>query len=231
MEAKLLIRRKLNNKSGFNLAETLVTVILLTIVLSAVTGGIEAARRAYKNVRLKSDAQMLLATTITEISTEFERARNLELGENNVISSYYSECRGGNAVLENGSDTKGIVISINSGVPVTLVTEGTRGIETLYTKFTSEASDSDEASSTNPNVPYFVEDPDVSAPHSISESEDAESNSEGGPGILVDSTDGSIDKGKSGYIRYTIEVCNHTGEGKDQVLKTETVCVRPVLWQ
>lgn len=199
MKIKSLIRKKINSRLGFNLAETLMTVLLLSIVLSAVTGGIEAARRAYKNVRLKSDAQMLLATTITEISTEFERARDLQIGDNNVVLSYYSEYRGGKAVLQN-DDTNGIKISLNDGEPVSLVTEGTRGIETLYTKFTSADKNTAVAdtTSTEPDVPYF-----------ISDSTTAET---------------------SGYIRYTIKVYNQLADGEDQELAKETVCVRPALF-
>jgi len=210
---QVILRKKLNNKAGFSLTEMLVTILLMTIVLSAVTGGIEAARRAYQSVRLKADAQMLLATTITEVSTEFERAKDVKVdaSNKNSISGFYSERRGGDVEFQNtgwisDSDTDngkvGILITNlyddGSKPYVALVTDDTRGADTLYTKFV-KANDDDTK---DPGVPYFVED---------------------------DGTE------KTGYIQYTIKVYNHkassAADGSDDMpLAKQTVSVRPVLW-
>ena len=211
---KQTILKKLNSKAGFNLTETLVTILLMTIVLSAVTGGIEAARRAYQSVRLKADAQMLRATTITEISTEFERAKDIEIEvyNKNAINGFYSERRGGvvkfkndgwNGGKNNGKNNVGITITDLSASDsfVELVTDDTRGATTLYTKF--EKKDKNDVN--DPGVPFFV---------------------------------GEIrsDKSLSGYIQYTIKVYNHKvsnseDESEDQELASQTVYVRPVLCQ
>lgn len=207
---KQTILKKLNSKAGFNLTETLVTILLMTIVLSAVTGGIEAARRAYQSVRLKADAQMLLATTITEISTEFERAKDIEIevDNKNAINGFYSERRGGVVKFKNdgwngGKNNVGITITDLSASDsfVELVTDDTRGATTLYTKF--EKKDKNDVN--DPGVPFFV---------------------------------GEIRsvKSLSGYIQYTIKVYNHKvsnseDESEDQELASQTVYVRPVLCQ
>ncbi len=207
---KHMIFKKLNSKAGFNLTETLVTILLMAIVLSAVTGGLEAARRAYQSVRLKADAQMLLATTITEISTEFERTDDIVINDRNknAINSFYSERRGGVVEFRNdgwngGINNVGITITnlYESGSFVELVTDDTRGAKTLYTKF--EKKNKNDVN--DPGVPFFV---------------------------------GEIrsDKSLSGYIQYTIKVYNHkvsngADESEDQELATQTVYVRPVLCQ
>ena len=213
------IRKKLNSKAGFNLAETLMTVLLMTIVLSAITAGIEAARRAYRNVRMKSDAQMLLATTITELSAEYERARYLNgsdalPAEGASIVNYFSEYRGGWVRLGNAGAAKdkddqnvGIVIggvaedySVTSSTDLakedntssmySLVNRETRGLDTLYTRFVPIDWDS----TSNENPPYT---------------------------LPVYKTDG--------YIEFRIQVCNEQTGSNDQPLADQVVCIRPVL--
>ena len=236
------LRKKLNSKAGFNLTETLVTILLMTIVLSAITGGIEAARRTYQSVRLKADAQMLLATTITEVSAEFERARDIEVESDQSIGKFYSERRGGYVSFENkkwgdidegGWRIAGIAITNlnntdNKHPLVTLVTDDARGADTLYTLFTTSRI-KDIA---DPGIPFYRKD-------SVTET-NAETNKEDkknveGPGAIKTKVkkEESMD---SGYIQYTIQVLNHKINGAadgsdDQVLATRTVTVRPVLCQ
>ena len=210
---KNVIMKKLHSRLGFNLAETLMMVLLLTIVLGAITGGIAAAQRAYTKIRMKSDAQMLLSTTITVISAEFERARSLngseELPGGNTttpITSYYSEYRGGNCKLYNDTATsgnQGIEVAIlkndgsaKDGEP--LVNEKTRGLPTLYTKFVKSESDLSDDS----------------------------------PEFTPDSLTGDGTAAKSGYIEFTVAVFNHAADGsKDQMVAVRTVRVRPTLCQ
>jgi len=205
------IDKKLHSRAGFNLTETLMTVLLLTIVLGAITGGIAAAQRAYTKIRMKSDAQMLLSTTITEISAEFERARSLNGNEalpadNAEISAYYSEYRGGERVLINdtaSTENKGIEIaipksdgSVDSAEP--LANEKTRGLSTLYTKFVvNDANDQTPAAGT----PIFMWD------------------------------QGAANTSVTGYIEFTVAVFNHTAGGSDQMVARRTVKVRPTLCQ
>ena len=67
MKIKSLIRKKINSRLGFNLAETLMTVLLLSIVLSAVTGGIEAARKAY-NALTADQKKKVSADTLKKLT-------------------------------------------------------------------------------------------------------------------------------------------------------------------
>lgn len=235
------LRKKLNSKSGFSLTEMLVTVLLMTIVLSAVTGGIEAARRAYQSVRLKADAQMLLATTITEVSAELERAKDLQVNSDQSIGEFYSERRGGYVQFENekwGDTDKGgwriVGIAItnlndtgNEHPLVTMVTDDARGADTLYTQFVKTNDDSD------PGVPFFKKD-SVSEETDKTHTADAADDKEGSGALKIETKkEKSMDPG---YIQYTIQVLNHKISGAadgsdDQVLATRTVTVRPVLCQ
>lgn len=201
MFENLEIHKKLKSKDGFNLAETLMSVLLLTIVLSAVTGGIMAAQRAYRKIRMKADAEMLLATTITELSTEFERARNLNgidavPATNDPITTFYSEYRGGMTTFTSGEGTTGIIATTvleGSEVTAELANEKTRGLSTLYTKFIDDSG----ADST----PVFKRD-------TASDTEQS-----------------------SGFIQFTVGVFNKTADGRDQLITHQVVKVRPVLCQ
>jgi type II secretory pathway pseudopilin PulG len=64
---KDFIRRK-KNRSGASLAEMLATVLIMSLVMLAVTSGIAASQRVYRQVRQKADAQTLMSTTINAIA-------------------------------------------------------------------------------------------------------------------------------------------------------------------
>ena len=64
---KLHAYRKLNNRYGTTLAETLATIILLGLMGVALVGGISAVQRAYQTVVRKANEQVLLSTTLTEM--------------------------------------------------------------------------------------------------------------------------------------------------------------------
>lgn len=155
---------------------------------------------------MKSDGQMLLATTITELSTEFERARKLNGNEELavdtdgslkevLIGSYYSEYRGCDVTLKyidpstaTDAEAVGIVLEAMDGKDIPLVNEKTRGLDTLYTKFgRSDGKD-------------------------------------GNPTLKKDSTTAG-----TGYIEFTIQVLNRNTDGTDQAVAEQTVCVKPSL--
>ena len=62
-----LIQKKLQNRIGTSLVETLATVLLLGIMGVALTAGIVAVERAYRLVVRKANEQVLLSTTIIEM--------------------------------------------------------------------------------------------------------------------------------------------------------------------
>ena len=61
-------------QAGFTLGETLVTVALLGIVFSSLTGGLIAASRVYRDVTEKANAQVLLSTAIMEVTNDLKNA-------------------------------------------------------------------------------------------------------------------------------------------------------------
>lgn len=72
------IPHKLNQK-GLTLAETLICVLLLTIILIPVAGGATNLIGIYKKIRLKTNAQTLLSTAIQAVSEDLyysDPARN-----------------------------------------------------------------------------------------------------------------------------------------------------------
>lgn len=63
-------RSKLQNTEGFTLSEMLMTVLLISLVGMAITGGIVAARNVYQRISLRADAQTLLATTVSALTED-----------------------------------------------------------------------------------------------------------------------------------------------------------------
>lgn len=86
--------RKIKNKSGFTLAETMVAVLILMFVGVIVAEGMPAARNAYNKVVLGSNAQVLLSTTVNalrdELSTSLE-IKNVSTTNNKALTYYNSE--------------------------------------------------------------------------------------------------------------------------------------------
>lgn len=99
---------KKRNSRGFTLSETLTTVLLLAIVFAGITGGIVAVSDAYQKITVRSEAQTLLSTTVTEISKELREAVNISSDDGKI--SFYSARRGRYISIQNGTDTVGIVI-------------------------------------------------------------------------------------------------------------------------
>ena len=96
------LRRKLNSR-GLSLAETLVTIIILSIILIAVSGGSVVALRVYRQVRRKADAQTLLSTTINAMAENLYYSRNITVDNNGNVVSFYSETLGLTISYSNGT--------------------------------------------------------------------------------------------------------------------------------
>jgi prepilin-type N-terminal cleavage/methylation domain-containing protein len=69
--------KKLANRKGMSLAETLVTVIIFSVVLLAVTAGSAASYRVYKQVREKADAETLLSTAVLAVCEDLYNASDV----------------------------------------------------------------------------------------------------------------------------------------------------------
>lgn len=89
-------REKQNRKkAGFTLAETLLTVLLLTIVLGGLTSAIAAAVNVYNRVRIRSEAEVLLSTAADAVSADLSTARNIKLdSDGETVISFFSDLRG-----------------------------------------------------------------------------------------------------------------------------------------
>lgn len=92
--------RKLRSAVGASLAETLVTILLLSIILSAVVAGIPAVMSAYREVRLKADAQTLLATAVTAVTDELRYAEDVQYSAD---YTFYSSKRSATIALVNST--------------------------------------------------------------------------------------------------------------------------------
>ena len=62
------------SKEGFTLVETLMAVLIMSLVGLAVISGIMAGSRAYQNIRNKAHAEMLISTTVTTMQDELQYA-------------------------------------------------------------------------------------------------------------------------------------------------------------
>ena len=71
--------RKLNNRSGFTLAELLVTILILLMVSAVVAEGLPAAVNAYRKAVDASNAQILLSTTVNALRGELSTAWDIKV--------------------------------------------------------------------------------------------------------------------------------------------------------
>jgi type II secretory pathway pseudopilin PulG len=95
---------KRNKKHGASLAEMLVTLLILSIAMLAVSGGAASSVRIYRQLCQKANAQTLLSTQINTLSgylydSKVDTAKDLETGkadqkENLKVKSIYVEDRG-----------------------------------------------------------------------------------------------------------------------------------------
>ena len=69
--------KKLKKGSGFTLAETLMTVLILLMVSGVVAGGIPAAVTAYGKAVDAANAQVLLSTTVNALRAELCTAKDV----------------------------------------------------------------------------------------------------------------------------------------------------------
>lgn len=70
---------RLRNNKAFTLAEALVATLIMLLVTVIVAAGIPAAARAYNNVVLASNAEVLLSTTMTSLRNELALAKDIDI--------------------------------------------------------------------------------------------------------------------------------------------------------
>ena len=86
------ITKKLKNRSGFSLAETLVAIIILLLVSAIVAEGVPVAQNAYDKVVVAANAKVMLSTAITALRNELATAQRITVKDN--VITYYSTDRG-----------------------------------------------------------------------------------------------------------------------------------------
>ena len=92
----------MKNESGFTLAETLMTVLIVLLTSSVIAAGIPAASNAYMKAVDAANAQVLLSTTVNALRSELSTAWGVETHDGNV--EYYSSKTGAKTRLFLGND-------------------------------------------------------------------------------------------------------------------------------
>ena len=95
---------KNRKNGGFSLSETLITVLLMSIILSGLTTGIVALKNSYEKIILKADALTLLATISESMEADFASASS-------VIVSHADD----GSLIKDGESTNNCLITFNSG--------------------------------------------------------------------------------------------------------------------
>lgn len=82
---------RIKHNSGFTLAETLMAVLILSMVTGIAAVGVPAATSAYKNAVDASHAQVLLSTTMTALRDELSTAKKVTPASGSTTISYTDE--------------------------------------------------------------------------------------------------------------------------------------------
>ena len=106
MEIKGSLKKKLNSRSGFTLAELLLATLILLMVSVIVANGIPAARTAYENVMYAANSEILLSTSINTLRNELGTAQKIEYDKTTKKSiTYFNSNRSASALIAmNGDD-------------------------------------------------------------------------------------------------------------------------------
>ena len=100
------LKNRIKNRQGFSLAETLLAVMILLMVSAVVAAGIPAAKNAYENVVLASNAEVLLSTAVSSLRNELGMAQDVKSSDAKTLT-YYNAARGSSSKLYVGSASSG----------------------------------------------------------------------------------------------------------------------------
>ncbi len=108
---KASIQRRLRDRRGFSLAETLLAVLILLLVSVVVATGMPAATNAYNKVILGANAKLMLSTAITALHDEIGTAwqvGKVEGDTTNTKLEYFNASTGAKSELslDNGKAIK-----------------------------------------------------------------------------------------------------------------------------
>ena len=74
----IVMMKKLKNNIGMSLTETLFSVLLISIIFTAVTSGISVVRMIYSKVILRADALSVMATANAAIDADLLKATDIK---------------------------------------------------------------------------------------------------------------------------------------------------------
>ncbi len=145
-ENESLCRRR---DAGFTLAETLLAVLIMSIIFTAVGGGVIVLKNNYEKVTQRAQAQVLLATTVSAMNADLESATAVKLDEpdKTKVSCFYSSYR--NTWCKFETETSGssggvssiqLVITDASGTQISGSTDEGSGVMTNASVVTDAAS-------------------------------------------------------------------------------------------
>ena len=66
--------KKIQSQKGFSIPEMLMAVLIMTLTLSFIGGGVTVIKDAYLKITIRKEAQILLSTVITAVSKELQCA-------------------------------------------------------------------------------------------------------------------------------------------------------------
>jgi len=134
--------RHMRSRKGFTLAETLITIVIMSLAMMLVSSGAVVAHKAMIKAQLKADSQTLLATSVTALNAELVRAAEIKTSASEL--TVYSEKRGiymrfynDNGSFDADGDNAGILVSTSDTADGTVAD----GVYT-YSLVTQETSSS-----------------------------------------------------------------------------------------
>ena len=90
---------KAKGQSGFTLAETLLTVLILLLVSGIVATGVPVARNVYEKTIVAAIAQVMLSSAITALRDELGTAWKVEVAADGRSVTYFSADTGGQSKI------------------------------------------------------------------------------------------------------------------------------------
>ena len=93
------MEKKINSTAGFTLSELLVAMLILSMIALCIGGGVTVAYNSYNTISKKSEAQLLLSTSILAITEELRNATNIN--EDGTEISFFNSSRGYQMTLRN----------------------------------------------------------------------------------------------------------------------------------
>ena len=133
------MKGKIQSKKGFSLVEMLTAVLLLSLMVGFVGGGVVVVRDAYENITLRAEARTLLSTAITSISTELSQAK--DISQESSTCYFYHTGRKYRMSLQNKNGNIYIVSDVGeNSIPLLTKQTLTRGLTPTIKQLTFDTT-------------------------------------------------------------------------------------------